>query len=326
MYNKIKENVSEDLLLFEAKLSELLRAELKSVDIVLEYINSNYGKRLRPMVMFLISGLFSKNDTLQEQVIDYAVSIEAAHQATLIHDDVVDNSKERRNKASVNSIWDNKVSVLIGDYMFAKCFGTLYKYKDFEATNIIAEVLKAVTEGEILALELSNTLSQTEDTYYRIIYSKTASLIEASCKIASMIYTDNVELIDSLAMFGKNIGMAFQMRDDLFDYTDDNKLIGKPVGNDIKEHQITLPLIYALNNSSTTERERILSILKLAIISDAQIKDIISFTKSMRGLDYAENKAKEFINTAIKCLDIFPEGDPKDRLIDFAHYMVDRQK
>ena len=326
MYDKIKENVADDLLLFEKVLSELLRSKVNTVDLVLEHINSNSGKRLRPIVMFLICKLFNKDEVLHLKLIDYAVSMETVHQATLLHDDVVDDSKERRGKPSVNSIWDNKVSVLLGDFMFAKCFETIHKYKDFEVTNIIAEVMKILIEGEILSLELSNTLSQTEESYYQIIYSKTASLIEASCKITAKIYTDNAEVIDALAMFGKYIGMGFQMRDDLFDYTSDNKLIGKPVGNDIKEHQITLPLIYALNNSSATERERILSILKLAIISDAQIKDIISFTKAMGGLEYAENKAKEFINKAIKCLNIFPDNTAKERLIEFAQYMIERRK
>ena len=331
MYDKIKENVSDELILLEKELKDLLQSEVYLLDEILNHINGNRGKRLRPVVMFLVSNLFGKEETLQRKLIDYAVAIEALHQATLVHDDVVDDSKERRGKPSVNSIWNNKASVLVGDYMFAKAFDVIYRYKNFEVLKIASNTMKVMTEGELLALKFINTLSQTEEDYYRIIYSKTASLIETSCRIAGMTYTDNLELIDSLAEFWKNIGMGFQMRDDLFDYTDDNKLIGKPVGNDIKEHQITLPLIYALNNSSAMEREPILSILKLSTISDvkisdAQIKDVISFTKAMGGLTYTENKAKNFVNKAIKCLEIFPDGNAKDKLIDFARYMVEREK
>ena len=326
MYKKIKESIENDLALLEIELNKLLRSDVHLLDIVLKYINNNSGKRLRPVVMLLVSNLFGRNEALQHKLIDYAAGIEVLHQATLVHDDVVDDSKERRGKPSINSLWDNKISVLLGDYMFAIGFSTIYKHKDFEIMDFISKALQSMSEGELLALELSNTLSQTEDTYYRIIYSKTASLLETSCKIATFIYTDNLEIIDALTLYGKNIGMAFQMRDDLFDYTENNKLIGKPVGNDIKEHQITLPLIYALNNSSVTERERILSILKLAIISDAQIKDIISFTKSMGGIEYTEEKAKKFINSAIKYLDIFPDSDAKEKLFNFAHYMINRNK
>jgi octaprenyl-diphosphate synthase len=326
MYNKIKEYLSDDLELLENELNNKLRSEIHLLNIVLKHINNNQGKRLRPVMMLLISKLFDNDEKLYRKLIDYAVAIETLHQATLIHDDVVDDSKERRGKPSVNSIYDNKVSVLLGDYMFSIAFSSMYEYKDFDIMDATAIALKVMSEGELFALELSNSLSQTEESYYKVIYSKTASLIEVSCKIAAMVYTDNLELIEALSEYGKNIGMAFQMKDDLFDYNDDHKLIGKPVGNDIKEHQITLPLIYALNNSSATERERILSILKLAIISDPQIKDIISFVRAMGGLEYTENKAKEFINRAIECLNIFPDGSEKDRLIYFAHYMIDRKK
>jgi len=327
MYNKIKEYLSDDLKLLEMELNNLFHSEVYLLNIVLKHINNNYGKRLRPIMMLLISKLFVDTDkTLHHKIIDYAVAIEVLHHATLIHDDVIDDSKERRGKPSVNYIYDNKISVLLGDYMFSASFSNIYKHRNFEMMDAIAQVLKTMTEGELFALELSNTLSQTEESYYKVIFSKTASLIELSCKIAAMTYTDNLELIEALSQYGKNIGMAFQMKDDLFDYTNNNKLIGKPVGNDIKEHQITLPLIYALNNCSATERERVLSILKLAIISDAQIKDIISFTEVMGGLKYTEKKANEFVDRAIECLNIFPDGLQKDMLIHTAHYMVDRTK
>ncbi|MCL2039775.1 MAG: polyprenyl synthetase family protein [Bacteroidetes bacterium] len=327
MYNKIKEYIADDLELFEKELNSLLQSEMYLLNVVLNYVNSNCGKRLRPIMMMLISKLFTHSEHIYyEKLIDFAVAVETLHQATLIHDDVVDDSKERRSKASVNSIYDNKISVLLGDYMFSVAFNCMYKHRNFDIMDAAAHTLKTMSEGELFALELSNNLLHTEETYYKVIYSKTASLIEFSCKIPALIYSDSIELVEVLSEYGKNIGIAFQMRDDLFDYTDDNKLIGKPVGNDIKEHQITLPLIYALNHCSATERERILSILKLAIISDAQVKDIISFTKVMGGLEYAEKKAKDFVNRAISCLDIFPDGLEKDMLIYAAHYMIDRTK
>jgi octaprenyl-diphosphate synthase len=191
---------------------------------------------------------------------------------------------------------------------------------------MVAQTICTMSEGELLAIQLSNSLEFTEECYYKIIFSKTASLIEVACKASALIYTDDTKIINALSVYGQNVGMGFQIKDDIFDYTSDNGTIGKPVGNDIKERQITLPLIYALNNADEKSKKDIINLIKKSDINADDIKQIVDFTENMKGIDYAKNKSKYFSNEAIKCLDIFPQSVIKDRLIHFAKYMIERNK
>jgi len=322
--DEILEPIKTELIQFETYFKQMLVSEIGLVIDVINHINSNNAKRLRPSVMFLVANALGKAN---QNTFTAAAMIEILHTATLIHDDVIDNSKQRRGKLSVNANWNNKIAVLVGDFLFARGMKPALDNKELEfMLQIIAPVTEQMIEGELLAIQLSDSLDFNEKSYLDIIFSKTASLISAACKTSAMTIIDDKITINAFAEYGKNVGIAFQMRDDIFDYSSNSNHIGKPVGNDIREKKITLPLIFALKNSTKDEQIEILKLIQKRNIIDVEIKQIIDFAISKGGIEYTTNKANEYSQTAIKCLDILPDSDAKTALLNFAQFVVSRDK
>jgi octaprenyl-diphosphate synthase len=322
--DEILEPIKNELIQFETHLKKMLVSEVGLVVDVLNHINSNNAKRLRPSVMFLVAKSF--NTVIEKRTFDNAAMIEILHTATLIHDDVVDNSKQRRGKLSVNANWNNKIAVLVGDFLFSRAMLPALKNKDYDFMNILANTTETMIVGELLAIQLSDSLDINEKNYLDIIFSKTASLISAACKSSAMTITNDEITINAFAEYGKNVGIAFQMRDDIFDYLSDSNHIGKPVGNDIHEKKITLPLIFALNNSSKNEQIEILKLIQKRNIIDIEVKQIVDFAIAKGGIEYTTNKANEYAQTAINCLDFLPTSEAKTTLINFAKFVVARDR
>ena len=321
--DEILEPIKQELIQFETHLENMIVSEIGLVINVLSYINSSNAKRLRPSVMFLVANACGK---INQHTFDNAALIEILHTATLVHDDVVDNSEQRRGKLSINAKWTNRIAVLVGDFLFAIAMQPALKKNDIVLLQMLADVAELMTEGELLAIQLSDSLDFNEENYLNIIFCKTASLISAACKSSAMTNTNDETIINAFAEYGKNIGIAFQMRDDIFDYSSDSEHIGKPVGNDIREKKITLPLIFALNNASKYEQNEILKLIQKRNIIDVEIKQIIDFAISKGGIEYTTNKANEYSQNAINCLDFLPDSEQKTYLIDFAKFVVSRDK
>jgi octaprenyl-diphosphate synthase len=326
----ILEPIKTELNDFETHFEKMLVSEVGLIIDVLTHVNTNKGKRLRPIIMFLIAKIFDKN--IKRQTYNNAAMIEILHTATLIHDDVVDNSQERRGEKSVNSKWNNKIAVLLGDFLFSRGMLPAFRNKDYDFLSILLQISETMSEGELFAIEHCNLIhyenfeNWKEEDYYKIIFAKTASLISGACKASAMISTNNENEIEYFTKFGENIGMAFQIKDDIFDFTANSQTIGKPVGNDIREGKITIPLIFALNNSTKSEKAAIINLIKKADISDEDIDYIVNFTTKKAGIDYALEKANEFSQKAISCLDFLPNSIEKAALVNFAKFVVLRDK
>ena len=324
--DNILEPIKLQQLEFEKCFESMLESEIGIIKDVLSYLSNNKGKRLRPSLMILVASSIVRNQLLPERIYSNAAMIELLHTATLVHDDVVDDSMERRGQPSVNAVWNNKISMLIGDYLFAHAMQPAFRNKDYDFLSILSSTIELMSEGELLAIQQSRNLEFTEDLYYKIIYAKTASLISAACHISATVCTTSDIIKNTFREYGKNVGMAFQIRDDIFDYVSDSTTIGKPVGNDLKEHKLTLPIIFALANVSQTKKEEILNLIKLNNMNEANIFNIIDFTIENGGVDYATQKANEFVNKAISCLDVLEDSNFKISLINFAKFVVSRDK
>jgi octaprenyl-diphosphate synthase len=255
-----------------------------------------------------------------------AAMVEILHNATLIHDDVVDESSERRGLLSVNAVWRNKVAVLVGDYLLAKGLMISVDNNEFDFLHVTSQAVKTMSEGELLSLEASRKLDISEEKYQEIIRKKTAVLMKASCQIGAIAANQPTEIVTKIGEYGEKIGMAFQIRDDIFDYTQTNKIIGKPVGNDLKEHKITLPLIYALKNSTTAEVKHILHLLKSKNIANKDINFIIDFVKNKNGIAKSQATAENFANDANESLDGMQDSSIKNLLKEFSYYVANRSK
>lgn len=309
---------------FEEQFSKTLVSEVQLVRDTILHITKNKGKRLRSNLMLLIATYFGE---VSERIYSNAIMIELLHTATLVHDDVVDYSMERRNQPSVNAIWDNKVAVLLGDYLSARSFRPVFQIKDYAFLELVCKTSEIMSQGEILAIQQSNSLEFDEESYFKVTFAKTASLISTACYISANIASNgDEEKYISFKKYGEYVGMAFQIRDDVFDYISTNDKIGKPVGNDIKERKLTLPLIYALQNADEKTREDILSMIKLNNFSAENIEKIINFTIKAGGIEYAMAKAMEFVQKAKDCIAFLPDIKEKEALINFAEYVITREK
>ena len=256
---EIKANVSEEMALFEDKFRNAMKSDVALLDKITHYIIKRKGKQMRPMFVFLTAK--SLNGKVEEASYTAAALIELSHTASLVHDDVVDDANERRGVFSVNALWRNKIAVLVGDYLLAQGLRLSVDQSQFQLLKIVSDAVKEMSEGELLQLEKARRLDITEDVYYQIIRQKTASLIASCCAAGAASVTDDADTIANMKRFGELVGMAFQIKDDIFDYGDDKK-IGKPTGNDIRERKMTLPLIYALNNCDKTTRKELINIVK----------------------------------------------------------------
>jgi octaprenyl-diphosphate synthase len=277
-----------------------------------------------PMFVFLTAKMVAGGH-VNERTYRGASVIELIHTATLVHDDVVDDSNRRRGFFSINALWKNKIAVLVGDFLLSKGLLLSIDNNDFDLLKIISVAVREMSEGELLQIEKARRLDITEDIYYEIIRQKTATLIAACCSLgACSVVPENTEVVEKMRKFGELIGMAFQIKDDLFDYTEE--AIGKPTGIDIKEQKMTLPLIYALNNCSSKEKSWLINSIKNHNKDKKRVKEVIAFVKKNNGLAYAEEKMVQFQQKALLILDEFPVSDYKDALILMVNYVIERKK
>lgn len=307
--------------IFEEKFSKLMLSKVPLLNRITHYIIKRKGKQMRPMLIFLFSKLLN-NGNVNEKVYRGASVIELIHTATLIHDDVVDESKRRRGFFSINAIWKNKIAVLVGDFLLSRGMILCIENKDYDHLDIISESVKKMSEGELLQIEKSRSLDINEKVYFDIIKKKTASLISSCCKIAAASVTKQKKIIESVSKIGENIGIAFQIKDDLFDYG--KKKIGKPRGIDIKEKKLTLPLIYTLTEVDKNKRKWLIKSIKKHNKNKSRVKEIIALVKDTGGLNYAVKKMNYYHKIALDDLKKLPENEFKESLIDMINYVIER--
>ncbi|MCO6175267.1 polyprenyl synthetase family protein [Flavobacterium sp. NRK F10] len=321
---QIKQPIATEMELFEKKFLESMSSKVALLNRITYYIVNRKGKQMRPMFVFLTAKMIS-GGTINDRTYRGASVIELIHTATLVHDDVVDDSNKRRGFFSINALWKNKIAVLVGDYLLSKGLLLSIDNGDFDLLRIISVAVREMSEGELLQIEKARRLDITEEVYYEIIRQKTATLIAACCALgACSVEPEHTELIEKMRKFGELIGMAFQIKDDLFDYTDD--AIGKPTGIDIKEQKMTLPLIYALNNSSEQEKKWLINSVKNHNKDKKRVKEVIEFVKKQGGLTYAEEKMITFQQEALALIQDFPPSPYKNSLTLMVNYVIERKK
>ncbi|HEY0045822.1 MAG TPA: polyprenyl synthetase family protein [Flavobacterium sp.] len=319
---QIKEPIHDEMELFEKKFYESMTSRVALLNRITYYIVNRKGKQMRPMFVFLSAKLVSGGE-VNERTYRGASVIELIHTATLVHDDVVDDSNRRRGFFSINALWKNKIAVLVGDYLLSKGLLLSIDYGDFDLLRIISVAVREMSEGELLQIEKARRLDITEDIYYEIIRKKTATLIAACCALGARSVVDDEVQVEKMRTFGELIGMAFQIKDDLFDYTED--AIGKPTGIDIKEQKMTLPLIHVLNNCTSSEKKWLINSVKNHNKDRHRVKEVISFVKKANGLKYAEDKMIDFQQQALTLLHDFPNSPYKDSLIMMVNYVIERK-
>ncbi|MEI8225270.1 MAG: polyprenyl synthetase family protein [Bacteroidota bacterium] len=320
--SRIKRPVEKEMAEFEAYFSKTMRSEIPLLNIILNYILRRKGKQMRPLLVFLTAKL---NGVISESTFVAATFIELLHTASLVHDDVVDDAHERRGALSINALWNSKIAVLVGDYMLSKGMLISVEKNRFDMLEIVSEAVKSMSEGELLQLQKARKLNITEEDYFKIISRKTAALISACTACGARSVTDDPETIRLMKDFGENIGIAFQIRDDLLDY-EGTGLTGKTVGNDIKEKKITLPLIYALEQSASSKKRHILGVVKNRKKTKTDINEVISFVSDNGGMKYAGLKMNQYRDKALAILDSYPDSDVKDSLKEFVYYTTSRKK
>ena len=308
---------------FEQKFRALMRTKVLLLDKIMTYIVKRKGKQMRPMFVFLAAGA-SGEGKIEEATFRGAAMIELLHTATLVHDDVVDDANYRRGFFSVNALWKNKIAVLVGDFLLSRGFLLSVDHGDFDMLRIISHAIREMSEGELLQIEKARNLDITEQVYYDVIRQKTASLIASCCAIgASSVGSDQVT-VEKMRLFGEKVGMAFQIKDDLFDYGTEE--IGKPVGIDIKERKMTLPLIYALNKAGWLEKRRITYIVRNQSHKTKKVQEVIEFVKASGGLEYATEVMERYYREAMDLLADFPESRYKKSLQQLVQYTIERTK
>ena len=320
--NEIKKPVSNEMSVFEDKFKSSLKTRVPLLDKIMHYIIKRKGKQMRPMFVFLCAKIF--NNT-QESTYTAASLIELLHTATLVHDDVIDEANFRRGVFSINALWKNKVSVLVGDFLLSRGLLLAVEKEEFGLLKIVSKAVKEMSEGELLQIEKTRRLNITEDIYFDIIRKKTAALISACCESGAASSGASEENINIMKEFGEKVGIAFQIKDDLFDYTQ-SPLIGKPTGLDIREKKMTLPLIYTLNNISKQEKRFIINTIKNDSKNSKKIERIISLVKEAKGLEFAEEKMNDYYSEALGFLDKIKDSEAKKSLLELVKYVVKRQK
>jgi len=319
---KIKEPIKEEMEVFEKKFKTSMMSEISLLNRITFFIVKRKGKQIRPMFVFLVAKLLG-NEKVNERSYRGAALIELIHTATLVHDDIVDDSYKRRGFFSINTLWKNKIAVLVGDYLFSKGLLLSVDNKDFDLLKIISEVVKEMSEGELLQLEKSRDFEITENIYYKIIRKKTAVLIASCCSIGATSVMSSQSDIDKIYEFGELLGMIFQIKDDLFDYT--NKMIGKPTGIDLKEKKITLPLIYTINNVESKEKKWIINSIKNHNKEKKIINKIIKKVINTGGLEFSLKKINSFKEKALNILYTFPKSKYRDSLELLINYIINRK-
>ena len=319
---KIKKPIYDEMEVFEKKFRNSMSSNVSLLNRITHFIVNRKGKQMRPMFVFLVSKMFG-NGRVNERTYRGAAIIELIHTATLVHDDGVDNSYKRRGFFSVNALWKNKIAVLVGDYLLSKGLLLSIENEDFDILKIISVAVKEMSQGELLQIEKSRSLDITLDTYFEIIRQKTATLLASCCAIGAKAVNSNKKEVDKMHKLGELIGMAFQIKDDLFDYGE--KKIGKPIGIDIKEKKMTLPLIHVLNQSSRSEKRFIINTIKNRNKNKIKVNQLIQFVKEKGGIKFAEEKMNFYRQRAIKILHEFPKNDYRDSLELMLNYVIERK-
>jgi octaprenyl-diphosphate synthase len=317
--NAAKQVITEELREFEAHFKDAVKSRVALLDRIMQYIVKRKGKQMRPMFVLLSAKLGGK---VNESTYRAASLVELVHTATLVHDDVVDDSMERRGFFSVNALWKNKIAILVGDYLLSKGLLLSLTNRDYRVLEILTEAFKLMSEGELLQFEKSRKLNLDEAVYYEIIKGKTASLLASACAAgASTTFTDPAD-IEKMKLFGEKVGMAFQVKDDLFDYGALD--VGKPTGNDIKEKKLTLPLIYTLNHCGPDVRRKLIYIVKNENTDKDKVKFVLDTVTQCGGIRYATEKMLAFRDEALDVLYTFPDSDVRNALEDLVRYTTDR--
>ncbi len=298
-----------------------MKSHVPLLDKITYYIVKRKGKQVRPMFVFLSARMLAEPS---ESTYHAASMVELLHTATLVHDDVVDDSFERRGFFSINALWKNKIAVLVGDYLLSRGLLLALDNKEFQLLSILSNAVKMMSEGELLQIEKARNLDIKEDVYYEVIRQKTASLIAAACSAGAASATENPEVVDKFRLFGEYIGMAFQIKDDLFDFGDID--VGKPLGIDIKEKKMTLPLIFALQNASRSDKRYIINIIKNHNTDKNKVSEVISFVQKSGGIEYSNKVMDNYRNKAITILNEFPESPSKSSMKDLVYYVTERNK
>jgi octaprenyl-diphosphate synthase len=312
--------IENELKVFESKFKDATRSHVPMLDRIMRYVVKRKGKQLRPMFVFLSARLCGEvNDTTYRA----ASLVELLHTATLVHDDVVDDSLERRGFFSVYALWKNKISVLVGDFLLTKGLLLSLDHNDYRVLHILSDAVRKMIEGELSQMEKSRSLNLNEDLYYEIIRNKTASLLASACAAGAWSTTQDEAIAEKMRLFGEKVGMAFQIKDDLFDYFSDN--VGKPTGNDIKEKKLTLPLIYTLNKVDKSKRRKLIYIIKNQNKQKYKVKEVVATVMESGGIDYAVEKMKSFKGEALAILDEFPDTDVRKALQDLVRFVTDRK-
>lgn len=317
--DNLKAPIEKELELFEQKFRDVMRSNVALLDKVNYYIYQRKGKQVRPMFIFLAAKMCGE---VTDATYVGASLVELLHTATLVHDDVVDDAYERRGFFSINALWKNKIAVLVGDYFLSKGLLLALDTKNYNLLHITSTAVKRMSEGELLQMEKARKLDIDERIYFEIIRNKTASLIAAACEVGAASTSDNSELIEKMRLIGENIGIAFQIKDDLFDYGEAD--IGKPRGIDIKERKMTLPLIYTLNNSSKDEKKWVINTVKNYNEDRERVNDLIKFIKSKGGIKYTEDMMYEYKHRAFDIIKTIEDSPAKTGLIDLVNYITER--
>ncbi len=321
--SQIKLPIEYEMELFEKKFLLSMSSKVSLLNRITHYVVNRKGKQMRPMFVFLIAKMINNGD-VNDRTYRGASVIELIHTATLVHDDVVDESNKRRGFFSINALWKNKIAVLVGDYLLSKGLLLSIDNEDFDLLKIISVAVREMSEGELLQIEKARKLDITEEVYYEIIRQKTATLIAACCAMGAQSVNASKEEVELMRKFGELIGMAFQIKDDLFDYGSEK--IGKPTGIDIKEQKMTLPLIYALNHSSDKEKSWAINSIKNHNTNKDRVKELIAFVKEKGGLGFAVSKMKEYQQEALQILQKYPTSPYKDSLELMVNYVIERKK
>jgi octaprenyl-diphosphate synthase len=319
---EILEPIDKDLEIFDSRFKKAIRSKIAFVDLIARYIVKQKGKRIRPALVLLSAKACG---SINESTHRGASLVEILHTATLIHDDVVDESDTRRGFPSINAVWKNKIAVLMGDYMLAKGLLLSLDNNDFQFLKITSDAVRRMSEAEILQIKKSRDLDIDEATYLKIISDKTASLFATCCEIGATSAVSNIPTHTQMRTFGENLGMVFQIRDDLLDYTSRMSITGKPTGLDVKEKKLTLPLIYALSKAPKSESKEILRTVKNGA-NRKELTKIVAFAELYGGIEYALQRAEEYSNRALDALQSLPDSSAKTSLQAFVKFVMERKK
>jgi len=320
--SKIKYPIKDEMKLFEKKFKQSLQSKVPLLDRIMHYIIKRKGKQMRPMFVFLTAQLFGE---VNDKSYRAASLIELLHTATLVHDDVVDEANLRRGFFSVNALWKNKIAVLVGDFLLSKGLLLSVENEDYDLLKIVSSAVKDMSEGELLQIEKARKLDIEESVYFDIIRKKTAVLISSCCACGASSMNQDEKIIKKLYLFGEKVGIAFQIKDDLFDYTQ-SSFIGKPTGIDIREQKMTLPLIYTLNNVDKKTKNGIINTVKNHHKNDKKVAELIVLVKDTGGLKYASEIMKNYQKEALTILSEFPDSDAKNSLELLVGYVITREK